>query len=149
MFSKSVLRLPHRDGNKKRVVIHSLISTCLRQWQDGDLVQNYGNQPDSMLDFYAMFGTTTVVSNATLLHGRAMNLSKHSRYGQATQCLSSLGCALDDDVEVFQELLERHPSHSLPNLSINCPPPLIVDYVTILSALKAFPRGTSPDGSKL
>ena len=73
---------------------------------------------------------------------------QHGRYGQAMQCQSSLGCALNNYVEAFQELLKRHPSHSLPNLSINCPPSLTVDSVAILS-LKAFPRSTSPGGSKL
>ena len=55
---------------------------------------------------------------------------------------------LEDDVEAFHELLEKHPSLSLPNLSSSSPP-LWIDSVAILSALKAFPRDTNPSDSKL
>ena len=81
--------------------------------------------------------------------GRALNLSEHGRYGPAMQSLSSFGCASEDDNEALDELVERHPTHPLPTVSDEMPLPLSVDSVSVLSALNAFPNGSSPGSSKL
>ena len=63
--------------------------------------------------------------------------------------LGSQGVANYDDKDVIIELQDRHPSHSPPVWSDNIPPPLTVDSSSVLNALRAFPRGTSPGASQM
>ena len=47
------------------------------------------------------------------------------------------------------DLLQRHPQRDLPTFDEDLPPPLAVHSDAVLTALKAFPRGTSPGASQL
>ena len=55
-------------------------------------------------------------------------------------------CAPHSDKDALQDL-QRHPQHDLPSFAEDLPPPLAVDSNAVLTAPKAFPRGTSPGAS--
>ena len=63
--------------------------------------------------------------------------------------LGSAGCASNDDISALDALRQRHPARDLPHWSDNVPPPLVVDSTAVMATLQAFPRGSSPGGSKL
>ena len=65
------------------------------------------------------------------------------------QSLGSAGCAPYDDSSALEELQERHPDHPLPVWNDAIPPSLTVTVSSVLSALHAFPRASSPGSSKL
>ena len=50
---------------------------------------------------------------------------------------------------MLDELKHRHSERDLPHVSDDMPSSLACDSTSVLNALKAFPRSTSPGGSKL
>ena len=80
---------------------------------------------------------------------RAIKLTEEDRYRDGMRCLGSQGCAPHSDPDALQDLLQRHPQHDLPAFSEDLPAPLAIDSIAVLTALRAFPRGTSPGGSQL
>ena len=64
------------------------------------------------------------------------------------RCLSSQGCAPHSDPDALQDL-QRHPQHYLPAFSEDLLVLLAIDSIAVLTALRAFLRGTSPGGSQL
>ena len=80
---------------------------------------------------------------------KALSLAREGQYGQAMRILGSAGCAPNDDISALDDLRLRHPTHDLPHWSDNVPPPLVVDSTAVMATLQAFPRGSSPGGSKL
>ena len=80
---------------------------------------------------------------------RALHLATEGRYGDTLQALGSSGTASPEDQATREELSARHPTHRLPTKDSNCPPPLVVDAEAVLAALRGFPCGSSPGGSKL
>ena len=65
------------------------------------------------------------------------------------QALGSLGCASPSDEAAYQEMIHGHPQKDVPQWSDSMPAPLVVDTQLVLAALKGFPRGSSPESSKL
>ena len=63
--------------------------------------------------------------------------------------LGSAGCASHDDASALKDLHDRHPTHVLPHWSDNIPPPLVVNTEAVMRVLEAFPKGSSPGGSKM
>ena len=63
--------------------------------------------------------------------------------------LSSLGTAAPDGIDVLCQLQQRHPQHVLPGFIDDIPPPLSVNSESVLAALRAFPRASSPGASQL
>ena len=139
LFAKAVLHLPHRGGRKKRLVIHSLLTSCLHHWQEGALTALWEEaRCDANLTYHNFEHNPESLKRCNI--HRALNLAKEGRYGLAMRSLGSLGCAASDDNEAFEELVGRHPTHNLPSLSDDIPPFLVVDSAAVLAALKAFPK---------
>ena len=67
------------------------------------------------------------------------------------RALGSAGCASLDNAKALNDLLSRHPRYPIPQCSgvHSTPPSISVDPEAVLSALKSFPRGSSPGGSRL
>ena len=65
--------------------------------------------------------------------------------------LGSAGCTSPDNAKALNDLLSRHPQYPISQRSgVHFTPPSIsVDPEAVLSALKSFPRGSSPGGSRL
>ena len=80
---------------------------------------------------------------------RAVRFAREGRFSIAMQSLGSAGCAPYDDSSALEELQERHPDHPLPVWNDAIPPSLTVTVSSVLSALHAFPRASSPGSSKL
>ena len=79
---------------------------------------------------------------------RSINLAQEGRYGDAIRALTSTGCAPHHDKDVLDEPKQRHPERD-PHVSDDMPPSLSCDSTSVLNALNAFPRSTSPGGSRL
>ena len=84
-----VLHLPHCGGKKKRAVIHSLIFTRLRQWQDGDLVHLWESARFDVRHV-CNFRNDHCSPNAESIKRnniwKGSEFIQHGRYGQAMQC---------------------------------------------------------------
>jgi len=146
LVAKAVLRSPPRGGRRKRYVVSACISTRLRRWQQGELVALWREARSDGLPRAATSGVESVASDNAR---RALRLATEGRYGDAMRALGSTGCASPADPAALQELQDRHPAAELPPSS-DCPQPsLVVDEEAVMNALRSFPRGSSPGGSKL
>ena len=145
MFAESVLRAPSRRGRKKRHV-KSLLFSRLHQWREEHLVELWEEARND-----AMSRETTCDGDSVRRNNvrRAIKLAEEGRYRDGMRCLGSQGCAPHSDPDALQDLLQRHPQHDLPAFSEDLPAPLAIDSIAVLTALRAFPRGTSPGGSQL
>ena len=76
-------------------------------------------------------------------------LAAEGRFGDAMRALGSNGTASPDDQGTLNEMQDRHSKADLPPWSDDIPPPLVVDDTVVMAALRLFPRGSSPGGSKL
>ena len=89
---------------------------------------------------------TDSVMTYSIKHART--LAREGSYGKAVKQLASNGNATYDDDQALTDLLRRHPQKSLPATK-DIPTPLAVSTEVVLSALKRFPRGSSPGASRL
>ena len=79
----------------------------------------------------------------------ALAIAREGHFSKAMQCLGSCGTAAHNDTEALDELLQHHPQHILPDWSDDIPPPLTVSSESVLSALRDFPKASSPGASQL
>ncbi|XP_062519145.1 uncharacterized protein LOC134194239 [Corticium candelabrum] len=146
MLAKATLRCPPRGGRKKRYVVKEILSSRLQRWLDGDILSLW-------LDVKAETNPCHVSLNssntATTNTRRSLRLASEGRYSDALQALGSRGCASHDSSEALEELANRHPVHDLPAWLEEVPPSLVVDSQEVISALEAFPNGSSPGYSHL
>ena len=146
MFAKSVLRTPPRGGRRKRHVIKSLFLSRLQRWQQGHLVDLWEETRRDVISLESCCDSTSVRKSNIR---RALRLAQEGRYGDATRSLASQGCTPHSSRDALLDLLQRHPQRDLPTFAEDLPPPLAVHSNAVLTALKAFPRGTSPGASQL
>ena len=146
VFAKSVLRAPSRRGRKKRHVVKSLLFSRLHQWREEHLVELWEEARND-----AMPRETTCDGDSIRRNNmrRAIKLAEEGRYRDGMRCLVSQGCAPHSDPDALQDLLQRHPQHDLPAFSEDLPAPLAIDFIAVLTTLRAFPRGTSTGRSQL
>ncbi|CAI8046120.1 hypothetical protein GBAR_LOCUS25494, partial [Geodia barretti] len=84
-------------------------------------------------------------SNAT----RARRAVEDGQYRKAIQSLTSMGLALASS-DVFNEMLEKHPSVDPPTIPETPPPnPIVVSVEQLVGALRSFPAGSAPGPSGL
>ena len=146
MFAKSVLRAPSRRGRKKRHVVKSLLFSRLHQWREGHLVELWEEARNDAMPCETTCDGDSIRRNNVR---RAIKLAEEGQYRDGMRCLGSQGCAPYSDPDALQDLLQHHPQHDLPAFSEDLPAPLAIDSIAVLTALRAFPRGTSPGGSQL
>ena len=148
MFAKCVLRVPPRGGRKKRYVIKSLISSRLQRWQDGVLIDLW---QEAQLDAHPLNQNLDPSAVRESNVRRCRKLAQDGRFADAMRSLTSQGCASYNAEDALQDLHRRHPQTALPLLSrdILSPPPLTITSANVITALKAFPRGTSPGATRL
>ena len=128
-----------------------MLSTRLRNWQSGDLVSLWEEaRADAKQVSSSVFQLQQQPDYINQRNARkALSLAREGQYGKAMRILGSAGCAPNDDISALDDLRQRHPTHDLPHWSDNVPPPLVVDSTAVIATLQAFPRGSSPGGSKL
>ncbi len=80
---------------------------------------------------------------------RACRAMEDGQYKKATQALISSGLA-QASPEVFAEMLSKHPQDDLPPIPQDpVPPPVKINEVEVMKALRSFPSGTAPGPSAL
>ena len=125
MFAKLVLRSPPCAGRKKRYLVGSLVTERLSQWRSGaGIMCLWQDACDE-----ATPPGNTVASEDVLARNnvrRALWWASHGRYSNALQALGSKGVAPFTDVATKEELLCCHPQSSLPSLTSDVLPPLVV-----------------------
>ena len=82
---------------------------------------------------------------------RTLHWARMGRHGKAIKALSSNGVASSEDNTVQSEILKRHlQGPVLQDCDLPVPPSAItVTENIVLTALKAFPKGSSPVGFQL
>ena len=145
-FAKAVLRSPPQGGRKRRYVIQSLISNRLHRWQEENgiialwdearLEPHRKTQKD---------GGSEALNNAH----RALRWAREGRYSDALRSLGSHDVAPSSDTTALLELQNRHHQCLPPAFDEDIPTPMTVDSEQVLSALRSFPQGSSPGGSRL
>ena len=133
-------------GQEKIRVVSACLISRMKQWQSGDLVSLW-IEARREVSGRVFNKTGSSLTQWNVRH--ALFLSREGRYADAMQSLRSKGCALSHYQKAFKELHHRHPYNPPPTWSDAIPPPLCVTSVSVLEALKAFPRASSPRFSKL
>ena len=149
MFAKCVLRVPQRGGRKKRYVIKSLISSRLHRWQNGELLDLWQEAVSEATSSNPSLDPASVKKSNIR---RCRKLAQDGRFADAMRSLTSQGCASSNAEDALQDLYHRHPQNPLPSVSMDSsssPPPLTITPANVITALKAFPRGTSPGATRL
>ena len=142
LLPKAVLRPPPRGGRKKRYVVAKLIIERLHRWLDGDLEALWLEALNEVPNKTPSILTADVAdSNAK----RAIRLAQEGRYSDAMRALVANGRTSPDNVEALNDIIARHPRHSLPTQSDNhtISPSITVDSCGVTFALKRFPHGSS------
>ena len=147
MFAKAVLRCPPRGGRKKRYVVKSILQSRLDRWQSGDLPSLWADaRADAISHMSSSSKKPSIAQNNAR---RSLALAREGRFRDAMRVLGSYGLAASDDNDAIHELQQRHPCHSLPEWNTDIPPTITVNQDSVLTALRAFPRGSSPGASQL
>ena len=146
MFAKAVLHAPPRAGKQKRYEVKDILSSRLRQWQECDILSLWN---DARIQSTSQRGVHPSSTLSTSNARRSLKLSREGRFADAMRALGSQGCASQDDPAALTEIKSRLPEHSLPVWHDDVPAPLVVDFESVLAALEAFPRGSSPCCSQL
>ena len=148
LIAKATLRTPPRGGRRKRYAAAAHIATRLRRWQEGDLVALWSEaRSDARHSPSGTHREDTARCNAR----RALREAREGRFSVAMRALGAEGCASTDDPKALSDLAARHPHHALPVLPQDYvqPPPIVASPDSVLSALRSFPQGSSPGGSRL
>ena len=146
LFAKAVLRSPPRSGRRRRYVIKSLISDRLLCWQeDNGIIALWDEARSESHHWNRGKEGVEALNNAR----RALRWAREGRYSNALRALGSQGIAPPSDTTALLELQKRHPQRLLTTLDENIPTPITVDSERVLCALRAFPQGSSPGGSRL
>ena len=139
--------MPPKGGKKKRYVFKAILMSRLELWQSGDLLSLWKDaRLDANCSLSQRHGNNSTTQNVRN-RKRALVLAREGRYRNAMRSLSSLGTASPDDSDVLSQLQQCHPQHILPDFIDDIPPPLSVDSESVLAALRAFPRASSPGAS--
>ena len=110
MFAKAVLPSPIRGGKKKRYVVNSILSTCLRQWQVRDLVLLW---EEVRRNANQQIKANKSVPLSHINTQRALFLAKEGCYCDAMCSLNSQGCASHEDSQALDKLWQRHLAYHL------------------------------------
>ena len=121
------------------------LNSRIHRWRQGDLLFLWQEARKDSKNYLSCSNASVAQANIN----RSLKLAMEGRYSDAMNTLMSQGCASRDDPSVFTELKHHHPIHTLPGWSEDIPSPLVVDSQSVLHALEAFPRGTSPGFSQL
>ena len=95
--------------------------------------------------------TCAAATSPTVTPGRALREAREGRLSVAMWALGAEGCASIDDPKALSDLAARHSHHALPVLPQDYaqPPPMVASPDSVFSALRSFPQGSSPGGSRL
>ena len=135
-------------GRKKRYVVANLIIERLHRWLDGDLEALW---LEARNEVPHKTPSTLTVDVADSNAKRAIRLAQEGQYSDAMRALVANGRTSADNVEALNDIIARHPHHSPPTQSDNhtISPSININLCGVTFALKRFPHGSSPGGSKL